>query len=360
MTLSELSDDLLALVLQSVEWKEGLQASRLVCRRWRALHTREWFLRWRDQRKRLSESAQRELLRQLGNSDSLAAEDRRGATAMLGAAAISVLVDDAQCQSSPRDRFLLPGPDEFDVERHATGWELGRDAQVIVSWNATLYSTDECEYFEDYGDESSNLSYTEVVRPNVFVVRRGQGASGSVVEYCQVEQYFNGEWGDHIQDECKATGPAAREFRDIVAGYVPEAAEMSPSVLLALTICSSRMKLCSSIDEDAMLKKHAYDWTARRLSNMVRPAMACKMFAGPSSAYLSSLTFDDAALLQANPRWFASFASPPTEDINQERLSVAKWIRSIQNRPSVEAGGEANDEQEDEDDDETIPCPWLK
>ena len=374
-TMNDLPDDLLAYVLLCVEWKQGLRASRLVCRRWRDCLTRDWFLRWRANRKRFPASTQRELLRQVAQLDPLADGDLRGATALLASADMSVLVKSASYVSKARPRFDLPSWGELDVQRHATGWELGQDVQVIVCWNSSLYS------IGDQGNDDG-LSYTKLFRPTVFLVYREEGARGFVREFCQVDQYFDGEWGGLYHSECLATEAGAREFKDLVAAYLPEAAEMSPSVLLALTICSSRTKLCNLLDRDTAVDCMIQEndaCTVSYLSNLIDVGMAHPSGqdqAHPSGhgssyrawPYVSSSVYDAVAHPLACPLetlslWFAPFrvTAPFGADIANERLSLAKWVRSIQNKgvfnslpPETRYLLSLKEEKEQ------IPRPWLE
>ena len=370
-TMNDLPDDLLAHVLLCVEWKQGLRASRLVSRRWRGRLTRDWFLRWRANRKRFPESTQRELLRQVAQLDPLADGDLRGATALLASADLSVLVKSASYVSKARPRFELPSWGELDVQRHATGWELGQDAQVIVSWNSSLYPM---------GDDGNDdgMSYTKLFRPCVFLIYREEGARGFVWEFCQVDQYFDGEWGDFIQSECLTSKAGAREFKDLVAAYLPEVAEMSPSVLLALTICSSRTKLCNLLDRDTAVDCMIQEndaCTVSYLSNLIGNAMAHPSGqdqAHPSGSgssyrawpYVSSSMYDAKAHpLETLSLWFAPFrvTAPFGADIANERLSLAKWVRSTQNKgvfnslpPETRRLLILKEEKEQ------IPRPWLE
>ena len=370
-TMNDLPDDLLAHVLLCVEWKQGLRASRLVSRRWRGRLTRDWFLRWRANRKRFPESTQRELLRQVAQLDPLADGDLRGATALLASADLSVLVKSASYVSKARPRFELPSWGELDVQRHATGWELGQDAQVIVSWNSSLYPM---------GDDGNDdgMSYTKLFRPCVFLIYREEGARGFVWEFCQVDQYFDGEWGDFIQSECLTSKAGAREFKDLVAAYLPEVAEMSPSVLLALTICSSRTKLCNLLDRDTAVDCMIQEndaCTVSYLSNLIGNAMAHPSGqdqAHPSGSgssyrawpYVSSSMYDAKAHpLETLSLWFAPFrvTAPFGADIANERLSLAKWVRSTQNKGVFNSlPPETRHLLILKEEKEQIPRPWLE
>ena len=365
-TMDDLPDDLLDHVLLCVEWKHqasapflllapfqlilmGLRASRLVCRRWRDHLTRDWFLRWR------SESTQRELLRQLGPADSLAEGDLRGATALLASADMSVLVKGASYVSEARrDSGHFPSWGECDVQRHATGWELGQDAQVVVAWSASLYPFESDRLFDAAGNDADGMAYCKLLRPSVFFIYREEGARGFVWEFCRVDQYFDGEWGDFYVNECLTTEAGAREFKDVVASYLPEVAEMSPSVLLALTICSSRTKLCDLLDSDPTARLFKYmiqpssviceksnndAWTVRKLSQLIQEGMAHPSGqdeAAPTGPYVSSYldwpyvssAAYDAVVdpLETLSLWFDG------ADIGNERWSLAKWVRSVQNK----------------------------
>ena len=363
-TMNDLPDDLLAHVLFCVQWKQGLRASRLVCRRWRGRLTHDWFLRWRSARKRFPESTQRELLRQVAQLDPLADGDLRGATALLASADMSIIVKSASFMSKAHDRLYYPARGEYDVERHATGWELGQDAQVIVSWNSEHRSIEDEELsYEDLsGDE--DFSDCKRVQPSVFLIKRDQGARGFVWELCKVEQtHFSSEWVGCFQSESQAltTEAAARTFKDHVAAYLPEVAEMSPSVLLALTIGSSRTKLCDLLDSDptvdCMVQENADAWTVDYLSQLIQAGMACvainpalydvearrALYDGVNHSYHT---------LETIPVWFTPYKEHSYTFADCEaQLSLAKWLRSVQNSPSIvveivelgheETGGEA-------------------
>ena len=383
-TMNDLPDDLLAHVLICVEWKQGLRASRLVCRRWRGRLTRGWFLRWRAARKRFPESTQRELLRQVAQLDPLADGDLRGATALLASADMSIIVKSASFMSKAHDRLYYPAPGEYDVERHATGWELGQDAQVIVSWNSEHYSIEDDENEEDF-------SSCKRVQPSVFLIKRDQGARGFVWELCKVEQeHFSSEWVGCFQSESHAltTEAAARTFKDHVAAYLPEVAEMSPSVLLALTIRSSRTKLCDLLDSDptvdCMVQENADAWTVDYLSQLIQAGMA-RVAINPALYDVEALRalYDGGwNTLETVPAFQFSF----TWGYWKAQSSLAKWVRSVQNRPSIvveivelgheETGGDGwrswwrwvekllagwrRVETGSKPVKEQVPCPWLE
>ena len=190
-----------------------------------------------------------------------------------------------------RDSGHFPSWGECDVERHATGWELGQDAQVVVAWSASLYPFEDDRLFDAAGNDADGMAYCKLLRPSVFFIYREEGARGFVWEFCQVDQYFDGEWGDFCFNECLTTEAGAREFKDVVASYLPEVAEMSPSVLLALIICSSRTKLCDLLDSDPTLflgrgkymiqpssviceQSNKDAWTVCKLSQLIQEGMA--------------------------------------------------------------------------------------
>ena len=381
--MNDLPDDLLAHVLICVEWKQGLRASRLVCRRWRGRLTRGWFLRWRAARKRFPESTQRELLRQVAQLDPLADGDLRGATSLLASADMSIIVKSDSFMSKAHDPLYYPAPGEYDVERHATGWELGQDAQVIVSWNSEHYSIEDDENEEDF-------SSCKRVQPSVVLIKRDQGARGFVWELCKVEQeHFS---SDFVWEQALTTEAAARTFKDHVAAYLPEVAEMSPSVLLALTIRSSRTKLCDLLDSDptvdCMVQENADAWTVDYLSQLIQAGMA-RVAINPAlyDVEASRALYDGGHYtLETIPVWFHCSLYGGTK----AQLSLAKWVRSVQNRPSIvveivelgheESGGEAGGdgwrswwrwvekllagwrrvETGSKPVKEQVPCPWLE
>ena len=118
-----------------------------------------------------------------------------------------------------------------------------------------------------------------------------------------------------------ATGAAARTFRDTVASFLPEAKDLSPGVLIALTICrlilihltvltratifthartykyicSSRSKLLLHGDKpmDAMIDGHNCVWSPCELSNIIESSMSKHVELIHGSAYVSSTPYDN-------------------------------------------------------------------
>mmetsp|Transcript_2611 Transcript_2611/g.4480 ORF Transcript_2611/g.4480 Transcript_2611/m.4480 type:complete len:384 (+) Transcript_2611:130-1281(+) len=252
--------ELLDLTLLFIERKSDLALARQVCHAWHRLISAEWFLCWREARKKLPLSRQRVLVQRLVHTGVFVDADVAWVTAVMSDLCLSV-VTTGPGLCIPRDYIVKqPGEsiDEYigrmeweSYDSAAVGFELLCTRDTLVTWSsrkATSSRTDEADASRSY-EVLHELAYCVQVHVTVGHVFRSMSSSEPVMlEICRLRQEKSRESDMQTTTSFTIAPHAAQIFLEVMPE--PLRSRGVAQVLTALIVAAEERMLLYQREND--------------------------------------------------------------------------------------------------------------